>query len=82
MQRKGPTMNAINIDREAVKTLAIAVGVREAARQLGLNENSRPSMVLNAGNGSNLNHNPLKQGDVITVIKPSEALAENPKAAQ
>jgi hypothetical protein len=26
------------VDREAVKTLAIAVGVREAARRLGLNE--------------------------------------------
>jgi hypothetical protein len=38
--KKGPTMNAINIDREAVKTLAIAVGVRKAARQLGLKEDT------------------------------------------
>jgi Putative ATPase subunit of terminase (gpP-like) len=28
------------IDREAVKTLAIAVGVRQAARELGLNEDT------------------------------------------
>ena len=28
----------LDVDREAVKTLAVAVGVREAARRMGLNE--------------------------------------------
>src|SRR5678809_146391 len=29
-----------SVDREAVKTLAVAIGVREAARKLGLNEDT------------------------------------------
>lgn len=35
-----PSPAPASISREAVKTLAIAVGVREAARQLGLNQNT------------------------------------------
>ena len=31
---------ALDVDREAVKTLAVAIGVREAARQMGLNEDT------------------------------------------
>ena len=75
---KSPTMNAINIDREAVKTLAIAVGVREAARQLGLNEN-RVLQWSKRGQWFKPKPQPPKQSDVITVIKPSEALAETLK---
>lgn len=63
-------------DREAVRTLAIQVGVREAARQLNLNENTvvqwskryqwfkRPTLPPT--------HNDSKA--VISVIKPGDAL--------
>jgi hypothetical protein len=76
MQGKGPTMNAINIDREAVKTLAIAVGVRKAARQLGLKE-ATVCKWSERGKWFKSPPQPPKQSDVSTVIKsPSNALAD------
>jgi hypothetical protein len=67
-------------DREAVKTLAIAVGVREAARQLNLNENT----VISWSKRDNWFPTPqpiilspkANQNKVATsAIKPSDALA-------
>jgi hypothetical protein len=78
------------IDREAVKTLAIAVGVREAARQLGLNE----ERVLKWSQRGNWLKQPdptpqpptVTKNDVLTVRKPSEvlstALADDSKATR
>lgn len=39
----------LNVDREAVKTLAIAVGVREAARQMGIPEPTVKAWCLRFG---------------------------------
>lgn len=64
--------------REAVKVLAIAVGVREAARQTGLEENR----VLKWSERYRWFKNEpkpqpptVRKDNVITVIKPSDALA-------
>ena len=65
---------ALNVDREAVKTLAVAVGVREAARQTGLNE-ARVLQWSKRDQWFKPTPQPPRQSDVITVIKPSVALA-------
>lgn len=65
----------MEVDRESVKTLAIAIGVRKAARRLGLNED-RVLQWSKRGNWLKPTAQPPKQGDVITVISPSQALAE------
>lgn len=63
--------------REQCKMLALAVGVREAARRLGLNENrviqwSRRFQWLKQPDPK---PQPPAQRDVITVIRPSDSLA-------
>ena len=64
------------IDREAVRVLALSVGLREAARQLGLSEN-RVLQWSKRGNWFKAPPAPLqppKKSDVISVIKPGDAL--------
>lgn len=65
--------------REAVKTLAIAVGVREAARQLGLNED-RVRQWSSRGKWFMTEPKPqpptVTRNDVTTVTKPSQALSD------
>lgn len=67
----------MKIDREAVKTLAIAIGVREAARQLGLNEDRVRQW---SKREKWLQHEPKPQPPTVTknlvttVTKPSDAL--------
>lgn len=67
------------ISREAIKTLAIAVGVREAARQTGLNPNTVLAWSRRDNWFSNTPKPPsvLKQaGQAISALKtPSNALA-------
>lgn len=73
-----PATEAQPIDREAVRTLAVAVGVREAARQLNLDENR----VLQWSHRGQWFKQPeptqqpptVSKHDVISVIKPSQAL--------
>lgn len=64
-------------DREAVKILAIAVGVREAARQLNLNEDTVCSW---AKRGQWFKQKPQPPSNAIDLqalqAKPSQALAE------
>lgn len=73
--------NPIAVDKEALRVLVVAIGPREAARQMGLNENT----VLAWANRGNWlastrptpAENPLPasmQPRAITAIKPSEAL--------
>jgi hypothetical protein len=66
------------VNREEVRLLALSVGVRKAARQLGLNEN-RVLQWSKREQWFKPKPQPPKQGDVITVIKPSQALAETLK---
>ena len=69
-------MPMINMIREAVKTLAVAVGVRKAARQLGLNQNTVRQW-SSRYNWFKSPPQPPKQSDVTTVTKsPSNALAD------
>lgn len=67
-------------DREAVKTLAIAVGVREAARQTGINQNTilswskRDQWFVDPPKPQSVQ---VQQGKAISAIKqPSTALTE------
>ena len=68
---------ANEIDREAVKVLAIAVGVREAARQLGLSE-ERVMKWSQRGHWLTTEVKPqpptVTRNDVRTVRRPSEVL--------
>lgn len=73
------------ITRESVKTLAIAVGVREAARQLGLSE----ERVMKWSQREKWLKNELKpqpptvtRNEVRAVRKPSEVLAEYGKTTR
>lgn len=74
----------LNVDREAVRVLAVAVGVREAARQMGLDENT--VMQWSARYGWLKNTKPtqplpksMQPVDVVTVsgvsVSPAEALS-------
>ena len=66
-------------DREAVKVLAISVGVREAARQLGLNEERVMKWSQREGWLKQPEPKPqpptVTRNEVRTVRKPSDALA-------
>lgn len=68
------------VDREAVRTLAVAIGVREAARKLGLDENRVLQWSHRGKWFAQLEPTPqpptVTKNDVITVIKPADALAE------
>lgn len=66
-------LSPTSVTREEVKTLAIAVGVREAARQLGLAE-TRVLQWSKRGEWFKPTPQPPRQSDVITVISPSDAL--------
>lgn len=76
-----PVTEAEPIDKEAVRTLAVAIGVREAARKLGLDENR----VLQWSHRGQWFKQPAKvqqpptvtKNAVIAVIKPSQALSES-----
>jgi hypothetical protein len=74
-----PQREAQVIDKESVKTLAIAIGVRNAARKLGLDEN-RVLKWSERGKWFKAEPKPqpptVTQNDVISVIKPSDALAQ------
>lgn len=66
----------MSVDREAVKTLAIAIGVREAAAKLGLNPNTVLSW-SRRGKWFAPTPQPPKQSDAITARKaPSQVLSE------
>jgi len=61
------------IDREAVRVLALSVGLREAARQLGLNED-RVCKWSERGKWFKPTPQPPKQSDVSSVSKPGEIM--------
>lgn len=60
-------------DHEAVRTLAIQIGVRPAARQLGLNED-RVRQWSKREQWFKLPQQPPQQGDVTTVTKPGDVM--------
>ena len=68
--------SANQVSREAVKTLAIAVGVREAARQLGLTE-SRVLQWSKREKWFAPTPQPPNQGVITVIKKPSQALSDS-----
>ena len=71
------TAQTNQVDREAVRTLAVAIGVREAARQLGLSE-ERVMKWSQRGHWLKAEAKPqpptVTRNDVRTVRKPAEVL--------
>lgn len=64
----------LNVDREAVRVLAAAVGQREAARQMGLSENSVKSICHRAGDSKRIE----TAVAIKTAATESKLIAPNP----
>lgn len=69
---------ALDVDREAVKTLAMAVGVREAARRMGLDENTVRQWSAREGW---LRDAPRSQPLPPTVLQPVTGVTKSPSQA-
>jgi len=74
----------LDVDREAVRVLVVAVGPREAARQMGLSENTVLQWTSRFGWLDHTKAVPqlptsMQKQAVIGVIKPADALANSLK---